>query len=83
MEALYDASQEDVATGGPIPMRGVFPSVKVISVEGVQTVPDEDVRAAFEVILGESPDATRAVHASPARETQDPPEAAAEPKDGS
>jgi proteasome beta subunit len=53
VEALYDASQEDVATGGPNPLRGIYPTVKTITRDGVQSVPDEEVRVAFEAIVGE------------------------------
>jgi proteasome beta subunit len=51
VEALYDASQEDVATGGPNPLRGLYPSVKALSADGVHVVPEDEVRAAFEAIL--------------------------------
>ena len=52
VEALYDASQEDVATGGPIPSRNIYPSVKTITEAGVVAVPEDTVRAAFERIVG-------------------------------
>src|SRR5204862_314596 len=52
VEALYDASQEDVATGGPNPIRGIYPSVKTISADGVVTVAEDEVRSAFEAIVG-------------------------------
>ena len=55
VEALVDASEEDVATGGPDPARGIWPSVKVITSDGVEQVADDDVRAAYESLLaGES-----------------------------
>ncbi len=52
VEALYDASQEDVATGGPIPSRNIYPSVKTITGAGVAAVPEETVRSAFDRIVG-------------------------------
>jgi len=52
VEALYDASQEDVATGGPIPSRNIYPSVKTITASGVVAVPEERVKAAFDRIVG-------------------------------
>jgi proteasome beta subunit len=58
VEALYDASQEDVATGGPIPLRGIYPTVKTITSEGVIAVPDGEVKEAFETIVGETHEAT-------------------------
>ena len=54
VEALYDASQEDVATGGPNPIRGIFPSVKTITAEGVVEVPETEVRGAFEAIVSQA-----------------------------
>ena len=53
VEALLDASQEDVATGGPDPTRGIFPTVVVVTSDGAQTIGDDEVRAAYEVIVGE------------------------------
>jgi proteasome beta subunit len=53
VEALLDASQEDVATGGPDPVRGIFPVVLVVSAEGVARVEDPDVRAAYEAVIEE------------------------------
>ena len=40
VEALVDASQEDVATGGPDPTRGIFPTVVVVTAEGAESVGD-------------------------------------------
>jgi proteasome beta subunit len=51
VEALYDASQEDVATGGPNPLRGIFPTVRTITAAGVEAVPDDELREAFEALL--------------------------------
>ena len=51
VEALYDAAHEDVATGGPDPLRNIYPSVRTITAEGVIEVPGDDVRAAFEAIV--------------------------------
>jgi len=53
VEALLDASEEDVATGGPDPARGIFPVVLFVTAEGVTRVQDEDVRAAYEAVVGE------------------------------
>ena len=48
VEALVDASEEDVATGGPDPARGIWPSVKVITSDGVEVASDDELRAAYE-----------------------------------
>ncbi len=70
VEALYDATQEDVATGGPNPLRGIFPSVKALTASGVEAVPDQEVRAAFEDILSETHELLKE-GGSPAKESPD------------
>jgi proteasome beta subunit len=52
VESLLDASEADTATGGPDPLRGIYPSVHVVTSEGVVEVPDEEVRLAFEAVTG-------------------------------
>jgi proteasome beta subunit len=71
VEALYDASQEDLATGGPIPMRGIYPTVKTISSDGVVPVPEQEVVAAFQAIVGETHEAHKEAGGSQAREDED------------
>jgi proteasome beta subunit len=68
VEALYDASQEDVATGGPNPTRGIYPTVKTITADGVVTVPEEEVRAAFDAIVDETHEVRREAGGSQANE---------------
>jgi proteasome beta subunit len=53
VEALRDAAQEDVATGGPDPVRGIFPTVTVIGSGGVQAVDQERVREAYEAVVAD------------------------------
>src|SRR5437899_6992217 len=53
LEALIDAADEDVGTGGPDLVRGIFPSVKTITRSGFGDVPDEEVRRLCEAILAE------------------------------
>ncbi len=70
VEALYDASQEDVATGGPNTLRGIYPTIRTITAEGVQSVPDDDVGRAFQSILTDAlHEAPREQGGSQARET--------------
>jgi proteasome beta subunit len=68
VEALYDASQEDVATGGPNPLRGIYPTVRTITARGVELVSEGDVSAAFEAIVGSLHEARRETGGSQARE---------------
>jgi len=51
VESLVDAGEADVATGGPDPTRGIYPSVFHVTAEGVDEVPRDDVRTAFEAVL--------------------------------
>ena len=53
VEALVDASEEDVATGGPDPVRGIWPSVKLITADGVEVVGADELRAAYEALRAE------------------------------
>jgi proteasome beta subunit len=50
VESLLDASEADTATGGPDPLRGIYPSVHVVTSQGVEEVPSEEVRLAFEAV---------------------------------
>jgi len=71
VEALYDASQEDVATGGPNPLRGIYPSVKVITSEGFAAVDQADVAEAFNAIVSETHEAPKDPGGSAAKEVTD------------
>jgi proteasome beta subunit len=51
LEALIDAADEDVGTGGPDMVRGIFPTVKTIDRDGFGDVPEADVRRVCEEIL--------------------------------
>lgn len=51
VEALYDAADDDSATGGPDLVRGIFPTAVTIEVDGAQEVTGERIeRLAREVI---------------------------------
>jgi proteasome beta subunit len=51
LEALWDASDEDVGTGGPDLVRGIFPTVKGITRSGFGDVSEDEVRIVYEAIL--------------------------------
>src|SRR5262247_4652590 len=53
LEALLDASEEDVATGGPDPVRGIYPSVKVVAQTGTDDLPEDEIRRICEALLSE------------------------------
>jgi len=53
LEALYDAADDDSATGGPDLMRRIFPIVHVITAEGDHRLTDEETAAiADRVVAG-------------------------------
>ena len=53
IEALFDAADEDVGTGGPDLMRGIFPTVAAISAEGMRQIPEEEIQRLFEQLIEE------------------------------
>lgn len=52
LRALYEAADEDSATGGPDLVRGIFPVVATITSAGFERVDDEELRGRFEALLG-------------------------------
>jgi proteasome beta subunit len=52
LRALFAAADEDTATGGPDPIRGIFPTVAVISAAGFEPVPEEAIAARGAELLG-------------------------------
>lgn len=48
--ALWEAADVDSATGGPDPLRGIYPIIACISREGWQQVDDADLARRFEAI---------------------------------
>ncbi len=53
IEALMDAADEDLGTGGPDLQRGIYPTVKTITRSGFGEVSDEEIRRYCESILAE------------------------------
>ena len=41
IEALYDAADDDSATGGPDLVRGIYPTAVVIGADGAEEVPEQ------------------------------------------
>jgi proteasome beta subunit len=58
VESLLDASEADTATGGPDPVRGIYPSVHLVTAEGVDEVPAEEIRLAFEAVVARREDSS-------------------------
>jgi proteasome beta subunit len=40
---LYDAADDDSATGGPDLMRGIYPVVATVTADGYRRLPDQEV----------------------------------------
>jgi proteasome beta subunit len=58
-QALYDAADDDSATGGPDLMRKIFPVVSVVSADGYRRLPDAEVAGVVERLVaarGQRPD---------------------------
>jgi proteasome beta subunit len=43
VEALYDAADDDSATGGPDLVRGIYPTAVIIGAEGAEEVPEQRI----------------------------------------
>jgi len=51
VQALYDAADDDSATGGPDLTRRIFPVVHVITEDGGTRMPDADVAAIADRVI--------------------------------
>jgi proteasome beta subunit len=52
IRALFAAADEDVATGGPDLVRGIYPTVALIDADGFHALTDDDVAARAQALLG-------------------------------
>ena len=53
VEALLDAAEDDIATGGPDVSRRIFPNAVAVTLSGAENVPEEQVAAAVAAVLEE------------------------------
>jgi proteasome beta subunit len=53
VEALYDAADDDSATGGPDLVRGIFPVVMVVDATGVRRIADEALDAVVRTVVAD------------------------------
>ncbi len=53
VECLYDAADDDAATGGPDITRGIYPVVMMATAEGTSRVPDDELGTVVRAILAE------------------------------
>jgi proteasome beta subunit len=56
VEAVYDAADDDSATGGPDLVRQIFPVVMLADADGTRRVPDSDLDAVVRAIVDERRD---------------------------
>lgn len=59
LEALFDASEEDLGTGGPDVLRSIYPNIASVSADGFLEIPDGEIAQLFETLLQERKDAGR------------------------
>jgi proteasome beta subunit len=51
--SLWEAADADSATGGPDALRGIYPIVATVTVDGWQSIPDDELATRFEAIASE------------------------------
>jgi proteasome beta subunit len=51
VQGLYEAADEDAATGGPDVVRGIYPTVATITVEGFQRATEDEVAERFQTLI--------------------------------
>lgn len=53
VSSLFQAADQDSATGGPDPIRGIYPLVATITAAGFERLTDADVAARFQAVLAQ------------------------------
>lgn len=51
LTALYNAADDDVGTGGPDLVRGIYPTAKFVTAQGIVDVSDEKVRSVYDGLI--------------------------------
>ncbi|HVL26668.1 MAG TPA: proteasome subunit beta, partial [Acidimicrobiales bacterium] len=51
IESLYQAADEDSATGGPDVVRGIYPTVATITADGFERVGEDEVAERFQALI--------------------------------
>src|SRR3954467_8031139 len=55
IEGLYEAADEDTATGGPDPVRGIYPTVATITAPGFERVDEPEVAERVQALIQRQP----------------------------
>jgi proteasome beta subunit len=56
IEALYDAADDDSATGGPDLGRRIWPTLALVDAQGLRFLPDEQLGGVVEQIVADRRD---------------------------
>jgi proteasome beta subunit len=51
IEALISAAEEDSATGGPDPKRGIYPNIVTVTAAGYREIPDDEIAPIVDEVL--------------------------------
>jgi proteasome beta subunit len=51
IEALISAAEEDSATGGPDPKRGIYPNIVTVTADGYREIPDDEIAPIVDELL--------------------------------
>jgi proteasome beta subunit len=51
IQSLYEAAEEDTATGGPDAVRGIYPVIATVTRSGFERIPEEDVATRFDSLI--------------------------------
>jgi proteasome beta subunit len=73
MQALYDAADDDSATGGPDMTRRIYPTVVTVTADGYQRLSDEEAGSYAEAVVAErmsQPDGPTSSLRAPTRDTE-------------
>jgi proteasome beta subunit len=49
--ALYNAADDDVGTGGPDLVRGIYPTAKIVNATGITDVSDQQIRGIYDGLI--------------------------------
>jgi proteasome beta subunit len=67
LNALFQAADEDSATGGPDIVRGIYPVIATITADGFSRIPDDEIATRFQALVDRlrTPDSTTSAGTSP------------------
>jgi proteasome beta subunit len=51
LTSLYNAADDDVGTGGPDLVRGIYPTAKFVTAQGISDVPDDKIRSVYDGMI--------------------------------